>query len=333
MRFLQTLAIIGKKSRLARCLGNEGENMRYLMIFVLFHISHVALAFDFPPVKVEKLNDHIYAMMGSRDIPNKENGGYVNNTLVVIGKQGVILVDPGSHRAVAEHIFQSIKTLTSKPVTHIIVTHYHADHSLGVQYYHDIKLIATEFCASKIKQIGFGMVKSMRRMTGLAIEDEKPLIPDITIPALATREMEIEGVRFNLISTETAHTPGDLIVWLPDDRVLATGDILVNKVNPNFNDGNLKSWLGVIKNRILPLPFTIVMPGHGPLMQRDDVVNFQRLISNFYKTVEKIYLNDGDESDVRKTIDIDKWKRMARFESMMGRNISKVWLEVEQANF
>ena len=219
--------------------------MRYLFLAILILCSQISLALEYSPVKVKKINDRVFAMLGPSDIPKKENGGFVNNNLVIIGDQGVILVDAGSHKSVAEHIYKSIQTVTNKPVTHIIVTHHHSDHHLGAQYYDGAKIIATEFCKTQINERSLSMVEEMRRMSGLPLNNETPLIPDIAIPNLSNKIMEIEGIRINLISTETAHTHGDLLVWLPDDQVLASGDVLVHKVNPNFNDGNLKSWIEV----------------------------------------------------------------------------------------
>ena len=177
------------------------------------------------------------------------------------------------------------------------------------------------------------MVEAMRNWSGLMLKSEQPLTPDISISANTSREMVIHGIKLNLISTATAHTRGDLLIWLPDDQVLAAGDVLVHNVNPLFADGNLKSWIDVIKNNILSLPFETVMPGHGSLMNRNDVEHFQELITDFYQTVEEVYLSDGEESDIRKVLNVEEWKKMKRYEAMIGRNINKVWLEVEEANF
>ena len=242
---------------------------RYFGVLIAFLVfSPVALADRFPDVNVRKINDRVYALLGPIDVPNKQNGGYVNNNLVIIGDKGVILVDAGSHKAVAEHIRKAIGTVT----------------------------------------------------------------PQTTIPAKSRQSMEIDGVKLELITTDTAHTEGDMMVWLPEDGILASGDILVHDVNPNFADGNLKKWIGVV-DELLKLPLKTVMPGHGALMQRKDVTDFRILIAGFYKTVEDIYKSGGAEADVRKKLDLAKWQQLARYEDLMGRNISKVWLEVEANNF
>jgi len=302
------------------------------MFCALVLVAGSAAASGFPAVVAQKINDRVYAMLGPTDPPNKQNRGYMNNNLVIIGNTGVILVDAGSHKAVAEHIDKAIKRVTTKPITHVLITHHHADHHLGLEYFEGAQVIATDFCANQIRDNSRAMVAFMSRNTGLFLGDARAVVPHTTIPQRARQAMEIDGVRLELISTETAHTGGDMLVWLPDDGVLASGDILVHTINPNFRDGNLKKWVGVV-DEILALPLKVVMPGHGPLMQRANVVAFRALIAEFYDVVEAVYKAGGAESDVRKKLDLAKWQRLGRYEDMMGGNISKVWLEVEEANF
>lgn len=307
----------------------------YLAIFIgLLIFSSAVSATKFPEVKVQKINDRVYALLGPSDAPNKQNLGYMNNNLAIIGNQGVILVDAGSHRAVAEHIHKALKTVTSKPITHVLITHHHPDHHLGLEYFEGAQVIASEVSAKQIQENGRGMVNSMARNTGLPLRGTKPVVPQTRIAPRARQTMLIDGIKLELIQTEIAHTDGDMMVWLPEDGVLASGDILVHTINPNFRDGNVKSWIGVVDvDNLLELPLKTVMPGHGPLMQRQDVVEFRGLIADFYKTVEAIYKAGGAEADVRNKLDLAKWQRLGRYDEMMGGNINKVWLEVEEANF
>lgn len=309
------------------------RNLRAFLIFLfILFISTTATAGKFADVNVQKINDHVYAMLGGIDVPNKQNGGYVNNILVIIGDKGVILVDAGSHRAIAAHVYESIKKITSKPVTHILITHHHGDHHLGASFFPNAEVIASEYCAKQIQENGRSMVKSMAGMTGLSLDDTTPVVPQKRIPEHTRQTMVIQGVTLELITPDTAHTKGDMMVFLPQDGVLASGDILVHGVNPNINDGNLKSWLGVL-NEIRKLPVKIAMPGHGALMRPQDIVEFQNMMISFYKAVEDTYNSGGDMSDVRGKLNLAKWKKLSRYKEMMGRNISKVWIDVEADNF
>jgi len=300
--------------------------------FALLFYAGTVLAGSYQDVNIQKINNRVYAMLGGIDVPNKQNGGYTNNVLVIIGNQGVILVDAGSHKSVAEHIYSAIKTVTSKPVTHVLITHHHGDHHLGLAAFPDAQVVASEYCARQIQDYGDSMVRGMSRMTGMQLLGTRPVVPQTKIPPRSRRSMSIDGINLELITTDTAHTDGDMMVFLPEDGVLASGDILVHGVNPNTADGHLRKWLGVI-DEIRKLPVKTVMPGHGALMQPQDVVEFQGLMTSFYRTIEALYKSGGSESDVRKKLDLARWQQLSRFDDMMGRNISKVWLEVEAENF
>lgn len=313
-----------------------GADMKLYLVLLtaLTMLIGGAQADSFTAVHVQKINDHSYALLAPVpvDVPNKENGGYVHNSLVLIGDKGVILVDTGSHRQVGEHIREAIAALTPKPVTHILITHHHSDHHLGSVAFPDARVISSSDCAKQIENNGRGMVAFTRRMTGLSLTDTKPVVPVETVAPNSRQEMQINGIRLELIVPKASHTEGDLMVWLPEDRILATGDILVHTVNPNFADGNLKQWITVLDD-ILKLPAQTVMPGHGPLMQHKDVADFRALVADFYNVVEGVYKSGAMESDVRRKLDLSKWQKLSRYEQLMGGNINRVWLQVEADNF
>ncbi|KPK55557.1 MAG: hypothetical protein AMJ84_00990 [Acidithiobacillales bacterium SM23_46] len=302
------------------------------ILFAVLSFAFPALAGPYADVKVEKINDRVYALLGGIDVPNRQNGGYVNNVLVILGNKGVILVDAGSHKSVAEHIKRAIRALTPDPVTHVLITHHHPDHHLGLVAFPDAQVIASEFCARQIAEDGAGMVWRMERMTGLTLGDTAPVTPQTVIAQHARQAKTINGVTLELITPDTAHTDGDMMVWLPQDGVLATGDVMVHGVNPNIGDGNLKKWLAVLGSAG-ELPASTIMPGHGALMRPADVANFQELMASFYKTVAQVHKDGGEMSDVRKKLDLARWQKLSRFEELMGRNISTVWLEIETDSF
>lgn len=305
---------------------------RCLAFLVGFFVFTGTALGAFPEVKVQKINERVYALLGPTDVPNKANGGYINNNLVILGEKGVILVDAGSHHAVARHILAALRGVTDKPVTHVLITHAHSDHHLGLSAFPGAQVISTETCARTIAARGRGMVNWMKGRSGLDLASTKPVVPQTTLPAGTRQTMRIDGVQVELIAAAKAHTDGDMIVWLPEDKVLASGDILVSGINPNFGDGDLKSWIRVAQD-ILELPFETVLPGHGPLMNREDVKEFTGLIGDFYRTVESVYKAGGAESDIRNKLDLSRWQRLERFDDMMGHNINTVWLQVEADNF
>lgn len=206
---------------------------RYLALLVSFFAFTGTALGAFPEVKVQKINERVYALLGPTDVPNKVNGGYINNNLAILGEKGVILVDAGSHRAAAEHILAALRGVTDKPVTYVLITHAHADHHLGLSAFPGAQVISTETCAKTIAARGHGMVNWMKGRSGLDLAGTKPVVPQTTIAAGTRQAMRVDGVQVELIAPAKAHTDGDMIVWLPEDKALASGDILVSGICPS----------------------------------------------------------------------------------------------------
>jgi glyoxylase-like metal-dependent hydrolase (beta-lactamase superfamily II) len=122
------------------------------------------------------------------------------------------------------------------------------------------------------------------------------------------------------------------MVYLPDDRVLVAGDILVHRIMPNFRDAYVKNWVNTLEE-IGRLDFQTAIPGHGPLMSKADALKFKRMMAKLYAGVEAGYRKGLTDSEIRATLDLRDWKRLAHFEDTMGGNISRTYLEVEAANF
>jgi glyoxylase-like metal-dependent hydrolase (beta-lactamase superfamily II) len=123
-----------------------------------------------------------------------------------------------------------------------------------------------------------------------------------------------------------------MLVWLPDDKVLVAGDVLVNTTTPNFRDAETKNWVQTLAD-LQQYPAKTIIPGHGPLMTMKDAQAMHKRMAAFYEGVEKIYKAGGSESDVRKQVNLKEWQKLKHFDEQMGGNINKVWLEVEAENF
>ena len=128
-----------------------------------------------------------------------------------------------------------------------------------------------------------------------------------------------------------SHTAGDMMVYLPEERVLVSGDIMVHNITPNFQDSFVRDWIDTLSQVVALKPVTIV-PGHGALMSSADAAAMQRRMTALYAGMEAGYKKGLTDSEIRKTLDLEEWSRM-HFFNMMGININRTFLEVERENF
>ena len=193
-------------------------------------------------------------------------GGGGNSTIIA-GKTGVIVVDAKQTEPGAKALLAEIAKVTPKPVTTAIITHSDGDHVNGlVAFPAGIKIIAH---ANNKKEQQAALAAGGR---GAPPADKLP-----TQVTTKTKEtMTIDGVKLELYRFAPAHTSGDLVVYLPAQKIVATGDLVVtNRAddNPNIHfekDGSSEGWLKCVKGMI-GLNADMYVTGHGDVLAKADL--------------------------------------------------------------
>src|SRR5215468_12377906 len=221
-------------------------------------IVPVALAQQQPPALTMKmLKPDVYVGLG----------GAGGNSTIIIGQTGVIVVDAKQTEAGAKDLLAEIATITPKPVKTVVFTHSDGDHVNGiVAYPAGVTIIAHE---NDKKELDAALAAGGR---GAPPADRLP-------NRLVTKEKEattIDGVKIEFYHFAPAHTSGDLMVFLPDEKIVSTGDIVVtNRAddNPNVHyekNGSTEGWLASVKGMIA-LNADAYVTGHGDLLTKADL--------------------------------------------------------------
>lgn len=304
----------------------------YVALLILIFADVAFARAQMPEPRVVKINERVYALLGPMGLPSPHNQGYMVNSTVIIGEQGVILVDSGSTDVVGQHLAKAIAKITPKPVTHIINTHHHGDHHLGNVAFKGAEILSSEQCRALVEKTGEEWVQVMENLVGHKFPNTRPVPAMVTFKEESTNGRNLQGVKMLLWVPRGSHTPGDMMVYLPDDRVLIGGDILVNTTIPVMRDGNVRNWIAALA-KVQDFKAVTIVPGHGPLMTRADVAKLHKLLAGFYAGVEAGYKKGLSDSEIRNTLDLAEWKKLKEYEANMGGNISRAYLEVEAANF
>lgn len=305
--------------------------LRILLALILFSTLVPALA-ALPETRVEKVNDRIYALLGPEELPTAQNRGYMVNSTVIIGDRGAIVVDTGWTDEIGAQLKAEIAKLTDKPVTHVINTHHHGDHVLGNVVFSDAQIMSAEKCRELVEQTGHDWLAMVENMTGVEFPDTRPIPASVTYPPESRTDVTVQGVNMVMWVPPGSHTPGDLMVYLPDDGVLLGGDILVNGITPNFRDGDVTNWIATLEE-VLALDVDTIVPGHGPLMDLKQVGAMHGRMLGLYEAVKAGYEAGLMPSQIRQQTDLDEWESLKHYEEIMGGNLSRTYLEVEQDLF
>lgn len=285
-----------------------------------------------PPVKTVKVNERVYALLGPTELPNAHNGGYMVNSTLILGDGGAILVDTGFSDEIGAHIRRAAEKITKLPITHVVNTHHHGDHSLGNTEFPGAKIISSENCKKLVEETGADWIAMAESLTGRKLPNTRAVPASLTYASQTRTTAVINGVRIEFWVPEAAHTRGDMLMWLPDDKVLIAGDVLVNTVTPAFRDAEVKLWVQTLAE-VQQYPARTIIPGHGPLMDMQQAKKLYRQMAEFYAGVEKVYKSGGSEEDVRRRVNLKDWQKLKHFDEQMGGNINRTWLQVEAENF
>jgi cyclase len=190
-----------------------------------------------------------------------EGGG--GNSSIIIGNSGVIVVDVKTTTAGATELLADIAKITPKPVTTAIVTHSDGDHVNGLQSFpKGVTIIAQENCKTE-------MQAAPNAQAGGALADRMP-----TRTVKKKEDLTIEGVHLRLLHFAPAHTSGDLMVYLPDDKVMLTGDIIATQTAyPAIHlekNGTTDGWITTVRG-MLATDATTFIPGHGNVQMKADI--------------------------------------------------------------
>ncbi|MDN3918994.1 MBL fold metallo-hydrolase [Roseateles violae] len=214
-------------------------------------------------LKPQRLSEHVWLLEGQSALGSRENRNYISNAGLIIGPEGVVLVDALGSPALARELLALIKTMSDKPLTHVILTHYHADHVYGLQV---LKAAGATIVAH---QAAREYLQSDTAAQRLQASKEQGLVETQTRLVPADRwidgdtPLRAAGLDLQLMPVGPAHTPEDLAIWLASDKLIFAGDLVFRGRVPFVGQADSRRWIASL-DRLLTRPAAIVVPGHGP---------------------------------------------------------------------
>lgn len=300
---------------------------KFIITIALTVISLTALADT--PLKVQKVAQDVYAIIGELDQRSPEN--YANNATfgLVVTPEGTILIDPGGSYLGAKQIDETIKTITDQPVKIIINTGGQDHRWLGNGYF---KKKGAHIISSKVafydqKKRTNNQLMSLDRFLGELLKGTNAVYADETFKD--TLDLEFGGESLKLVYAGSAHTKGDIFVWMPNKKVMFSGDIVFT--DRMLGPGPAKdtaSWLSVFETMVAYKP-EIIVPGHGtPATLEKATKDTYDYIAYMRKEVGKVIDDGGDMQDAIK-IDQSKFRYLKVFDKMAGRSAQSFFSEME----
>jgi len=295
--------------------------------------AHAATA-DKDLFELKKVGDGVYAAVAATRY--KVNC----NAAVILTDDGVIVVDSHSKPSAARALYTEIQAITKKPVRKVINTHFHWDHWQGNGAYAalspGVEIVATERTRENLtrpdagvggipyieKQIAAlpGEIQKLKDDIAKAtdadmkarlesnlqqaeaflqeLQQMKPVLPTRTVSTTVTLREQGREIQLHVLGR--AHTDGDLFIYLPKEKVVATGDALIDWM-PFLNDGFPEDWVQTLTN-LEKLDFNQVIPGHGDVRPKAHLTFFRGYLVDLIGAVKKASADGATLDEMKKTI-------------------------------
>lgn len=187
-----------------------------------------------------------------------------SNTGVIVGDRGVLIVDAQATPEHAERVLEKVRTVTDKPVKQVVLTHFHADSSLGAEAFDAGDVVASDLTRRMMDTRGAEEILVARERVPDLFEG-LPATTTISLPSLtiaSSMSIDLGGIDIRLMHLGRGHTTGDLVVWVPGSAVMFTGDLVQTSAIPYCGDAHLSDWTRAL-DRITAFRPTTLMPGRG----------------------------------------------------------------------
>lgn len=294
-------------------------------------------------IEVRKIADGVYAVLRT-DPPGimfEANSGFL------VGDDDVIVIDGGSNPTSAQAVLAAIRKVTDKPVRVLIKTHWHDDHMMGSAVYPGAEIVAhataaedmaTQGVANRKQMVeqgpGFaaflrGLVDQGKGFDGQPLTEEErashvssvalaeryfaepgklqPLLPTLTIQDRLT--LVRGGRTIDVLWLGRAHTRGDLVVHLPKEGIVFTGDIVAGPI-PLIGSTSFPMDYGPTLEKLLALQASVYVPGHGEVMKDDSYVRLMaRLLASIRQQTEAAVARGETLEQARKSVDLAEFRK------------------------
>ncbi len=264
------------------------EVMLISALLIIFLCTHAAAA-----EKLTKIADNVYSYV---DVKNgsKENS-FGANAGIIIGGDGVIVVDTLMSAKEAKRFIKDIRAVTDKPVRYVVNTHYHLDHVFGNSEF--VKLgavvIAQENDKKMMEKAAAVVLKNIAQY-GLTAEDMAGTVPSYPTISYGDRmTIDIGGQQVELIHARYSHTSGDTLVYLRDKKVIFAGDILFTNYHPFLGEGDIDQWAKELDD-MRAMDADKIIPGHGPLSGKKDLEDMKAYILLFDRKARELASRSSD---------------------------------------
>lgn len=305
--------------------------LRFATVMILLSLQAFAPA-RAVEVRFEPVAPDVFAFVGETGGRSWSNEGLNANIGLVVTSQGAILIDSGATAQSAKKIHAAARTVTSQPVKWVINTGGQDHRWIGNSYFQSQGILTIAHAAARSDMMARGgdHLAALKATLKERAEGTMISLPEQWIEGTDAR-LQLGDTVLELRHRGGGHTPGDMMVWLPQKKLLFTGDIVyVDRMLGVIPVSNTRAWLAAFQV-VEDLNPTVIIPGHGQVTKLTQARAHTRDYLIALRAHMKKAVDDGtDISTAIKTFDAQPFMRLLNAADLHPGNASRTYLELER---
>ena len=271
----------------------------------------------------------VWSAIGATAPRTYANSGHNNNLSFVITDEGVLVVNAGDNYQLAKALHDEIKKITDKPVKYVVLENGQGHAMLGSSYWQEqgVPVIAHVDAAHEIEEQSFALLQVMQERAKEKSTRTEVVMPDITFDE--KKVIELGGERIELLNLGPAHSPGDIIVWLPQKKLVISGDMAFHqRMLPLFEHTDTAAWIETW-DAFEALGAEVVIPGHGEPTDMATVTRYTRDYLLYLREKIAEVIENGGALQEAYEIDQSPYMHLPTAEFLARRNAGQVFRSME----
>jgi len=238
----------------------------------------------------------------------------VSNAGLIVDRESPMAVDALMVPSMTRKFLAAIKKVTRKPVSRLVNTHHHVDHTGGNSLFKEAEIISHTHCRDEIVRTGMPAAAYKQLMPRFADEYDrlKLSVPKVTFEDRLIFHQADRNIELRHLGP--AHTVGDAFVYLPKEKVLFAGDLAFYYVTPMAFQGHVGNWIKVA-DRILKMDVETIVPGHGPVGGKKELRDMRAYLMYIRREAKKRFDAGMTAQDAARDVKLgiySKWREAER---------------------
>ena len=272
----------------------------------------------------------VFSAIGATAPPTYENAGHNNNLSFIVTKEGVVVINGGASYLLAKALHEEIRLHTDQPVKLVFNENGQGHAMLGNSYWAEqgVKIVAHVDAAHEIEEYGGQSLRMHQSRLKEGADGTKVVPPDETFEG--SYLIEMGGVEIEARYLGPAHSPGDIVVWLPQESLVISGDMAFHeRLLPIFEHTITADWLETWDTEFEALNATYVIPGHGHPTNMAQVRRYTRDYLIYLREKVGEHLDSGGDLAEAYYVDQTPFAHLDTFEELATRNAGRVYEQME----